>query len=251
MTIKELMEQVNVERVIDAFLLLDPYFSECDYKTTVLDQYKKIPKVKKAIKENIKLFIECEIENQDAPHTIFIFYDQDGEDYEKKWKKSFSCFLINDEEILSVIDKDIHLFDSGEIVIPRYLFGNESIEQMAHYSISNLSIKELGKEICAANILSEMFWWGLDVQDREKNVEEFIDNVKDESDYLSKDESSKIREEYKKEFIDQMSADEKAYYAAQEKFDDETNEIIRRYENKVIEETQQKWITILKKEYKK
>lgn len=47
MTIKELMEQVNVERVIDAFLLLDPYFSECDYKTTVLDQYKKIPKVKK------------------------------------------------------------------------------------------------------------------------------------------------------------------------------------------------------------
>ena len=49
----------------------------------------------------------------------------------------------------------------------------------------------------------------------------------------------------------QISDDEKAYYAAREKFDDETKEIIRRYENKVIEETQQKWITILKKEYKK
>ena len=82
-------------------------------------------------------------------------------------------------------------------------------------------------------------------------MEEFIDNVKDESDYLSKDESSKIREEYKKEFIDQMSADEKAYYAAREKFEDETKEIIRRYENNVIKETQYEWITILKKEYKK
>lgn len=92
MTIKELMEQVNVERVIDAFLLLDPYFIECDYKTTILDQYKKIPKVKKAIKENIKLFIECKIENQDAPHTIFIFYDQDGEDYEKNGRNLFHAF---------------------------------------------------------------------------------------------------------------------------------------------------------------
>ena len=237
MTIQELMEQVNVERVIDAFLLLDPYFSECDYKTTVLDQYKKIPKVKKAIRENIKLFIECKIENQDTSHTLFIFYDRDGEDYEKKWKKSFSCFLINNQEILSVIDKDFHLLDSGKIAITRYLFGNESIEQMAHYSISNLSIKELGNEICAAEILSEMFWWGLDVQDREKNVQEFIDYAEDESDYLSHDESSKILMEYKKELIDQMSDDEKAYYAAQEKFDDETKEIIRRYENKVIEET--------------
>lgn len=251
MTIKELMEQVNVERVIDAFLLLDPYFIECDYKTTILDQYKKIPKVKKAIKENIKLFIECKIENQDAPHTIFIFYDQDGEDYEKKWKKSFSCFLINDEEILSVIDKDFHLLDSGEIVVTQYSFGHESIGQIAQYSISNLSIKELGIEICAANILSKIFWWGLDAQDREKNVQEFIDYAEDESDYLSEDEFSKIRKEYKKELIDQMSADEKAYYAAREKFEDETKEIIRRYENNVIKETQHEWITILKKEYKK
>lgn len=250
MTIKELMEQVNVERVIDAFLLLDPYFSECDYKTTVLDQYKKIPKVKKAIKENIKLFIECKIENQDDPHTLFIFYDQDG-DYEQKWKKSFSCFLINDEEILSVFDKDFHLLDSGEIVVTQYSFGHESIEQIAHHSISNLSIKELGKEICAANILSEMFWWGLDAQDREKNVQKLIDDAEDESDCLSEDEFSKIMKELKKELKNQISDDEKAYYAAREKFDDETKEIIRRYENKVIEETQQKWITILKKEYKK
>lgn len=82
-------------------------------------------------------------------------------------------------------------------------------------------------------------------------MQEFIDYAEDESDYLSEDEFSKIRKEYKKELIDQMSADEKAYYAAREKFEDETKEIIRRYENNVIKETQHEWITILKKEYKK
>ena len=96
-----------------------------------------------------------------------------------------------------------------------------------------------------------MFWWGLDAQDREKNVQKLIDDAEDESDCLSEDEFSKIMKELKKELKNQISDDEKAYYAAREKFDDETKEIIRRYENKVIEETQQKWITILKKEYKK
>lgn len=94
----------------------------------------------------------------------------------------------------------------------------------------------------------KIFWWGLDAQDREKNVQEFIDYAEDESDYLSEDEFSKIRKEYKR--IDRSNVSWwKAYYAAREKFEDETKEIIRRYENNVIKETQHEWITILK-EYK-
>lgn len=39
MTIRELMRQVDVNRVVDAFILLDYHFSEDNYKNSFIERY--------------------------------------------------------------------------------------------------------------------------------------------------------------------------------------------------------------------
>ena len=39
MTVQELMSQVDVNRVVDAFLLLDYHFSENNYENTFFEKY--------------------------------------------------------------------------------------------------------------------------------------------------------------------------------------------------------------------
>ena len=161
MTVKELMQQVDVSRVVDAFLLLDYGFSEDNYENTFFEKYEVIPKLRKVIEENIRLFRECVPADNTDSCTIFIQYNQDAHNYEESWKKSFASFLISDSEVLPVIDKDFHLFDDlGEAEVTHYSFDHTPMKEMANYVIAESSIKEIGKEICAAHLLSDMFFLG-------------------------------------------------------------------------------------------
>ena len=173
MTIKELMSQVDVNRVADAFLLLDYSFSENNYQNNFFEKYEAIPKIRKIIEENIRLFDECKPNEDTVPHTVFIMYHQDDEDYENLGKKVFSCFATRDEEVLQVLEKDFHIFDNeGEDEVQHYGIDNAPMKDMVNYVIAESSIKEIGKEICVAKILSELFFWGTFPEDREKKVNE-------------------------------------------------------------------------------
>lgn len=123
------------------------------------------------ISYNINLFKSCTPTTDGEKHTIFIMYDQDDKDFENKESKSFSCFAIRDEEAFSVLDKNFYLYTGeGEAELSHYSFDHEKICDMAAFTIAKSSIDTLGKEICVAKILSDMFFWGVYPKDREKNI---------------------------------------------------------------------------------
>lgn len=255
MTIKELMSQVDVNRVADAFLLLDYSFSESNYENNFFEKYEAIPLLRKIIEENIHLFIECTPNEDTVPHMVFVMYHQDDEDYENLGKKVFSSFATCDEEVLRVLEKDFHIFDDeGEAKVSCYSFDDVPMQDMVNFVIAESSIKELGKEICVANILSKLFFWGVFPEDREKKVEELYEKLtkpiteKELIDSKSFDEKMK---KYTEELLSNMSDDEKAYDMAKERFEKETEEIRNRYWHKIDDEIQKQYIKAIKMEYRK
>lgn len=158
MKIKDLMAQVDVNRVMDAFLLLDPYFSAENFEDSFMEKYEAVPKLRKIIEENIRLFSECTVNDNILPHTIFIMHNQD-DNYENQSKKSISGFVICDEEAISIINKDFHMFDDeGEAILQYYSFDTVPMQDMACHTIAQSSLYEFGKEVCVAKILSELFF---------------------------------------------------------------------------------------------
>ena len=253
MTVKELMSEVDPQRVEDAFFMLNYAFSEHNYENTFFEKYNAIPKMRKIIEENIRLFAECSTNEDVESHTIFIMYLQDNDDYEESWKKSFSSFAINDKEVLPVLNKDFHLFDAkGEAEVNHYGYDNMPMNHLANYKIADSSIEQFGKEICAAHILSEVFFWGILPKKREEKVadlnarlEESMNN-KNEENYVSFDE---FMEEWRLEILQEMSEDEKAYYLAKERFEEETKEIRSHFLRETNEKIHQEYIAAIKKEY--
>jgi len=255
MTIKELMSQVDVNRVADAFLLLDFGFSESNYENDFFEKYEAIPKMKNIINENIRLFTECKSDEDTVPYTVFIMYHQDDEDYENLGKKVFSCFATCDEDVLQILEKDFYIFDNeGETEVQRYSFDAVPMKDMVNYVIAESSIKELGKEICVAKILSEVFFWGVFPEDREKKVEELFEKLtkpKTEKELIdSKSFTEIIMKKHMEELLSNMSEDEKAYDMAKKRFEKETEEIRNRYWQKIDDKIQKQYIKAIKMEYK-
>lgn len=181
-------------------------------------------------------------------------YNQDDEDYENQRRKTFSCFAINDEEVLPVIDKDFHIFDDeGEAKISHYSFGNAPMQEMANYVIAQSSLNEFGIEICVAKILYELFWWGTFPTEREKAVNELYEKASKPIDEKALVDSKIFREkmrEYEEEIMLNMSDDEKAYHLAKKRFEEETEDIIKRYWHRVDDEIHKQYIDAIKVEYK-
>ena len=254
MTVKELMSQVDVNRVVDAFLLLDYHFSEDNYENTFFEKYEAIPKLRKIVEENIRLFRECVSADNTDPCTIFIQYNQDADNYEESWKKSFASFLISDIEVLPVIDKDFHLFDDlGEVEVTHYSFDHTPMKEMANYVIAEFSIKEIGKEICVAYLLSELFFWGAFPCDREKRVNKLNESLNrqiTEEELVSGQEFDEKMKNYREFLLQQMSEDEREYSLAKERFEKETEEICMRYAEKVNDEIHRSYISAIRQEYK-
>ena len=257
MTIRELMRQVDVNRVVDAFILLDYHFSEENYENSFIEKYQAVPKIRQIIEDNIRLFAECTSNDDKKSYTIFVVEVQDSEDYSEKWKKKIISFAICDKEALAVLDKDFHVFDTeGEARVEHYGIDSVPMEKMVNYTIAQSSLEKLGKEICAAKILSELFFWGMLPKQREKRVNELCESLKecieniDEEKVVDKKSFDEVMKKWDDELMLKMSEDEKAYYAAQDIFDEATNDIVRRYRHRIILETQQQYIEAIKGEYK-
>lgn len=248
MNVKELMAEVDVTRVIDAFLLMDFSFSANNYENTFLERYDALLNLKKVIADNVHLFAECKPNTDTQPCTIFIFYNLDGDDYENQEKKSFGSFAVYDEDVFPILDKDFHIFDDkGEARLSYYSFDTASMNEMANYTIAKSSIEQFGKEVCAAYILSEIFFWGLYPEDREKKVHALEEKVQ-----KSMDEQKLLTEKEVHEMLDDdfdMSDDEKFYYEEKEKFEKKTKFITNRYIAKINDEIQQEYIHAVREEY--
>ena len=256
MTIRELMRQVDVNRVVDAFILLDHHFSEENYENSFIERYQAIPKMRQIIQENIRFFAECTSNDDKELHTIFVMEIQDNEDYSEKWKKQIISFAICDKEAVAVLDKDFHVFDNeGEARVEHYGIDQAPMEKMVNYTIAQSSLEKLGKEICVAKILSELFFWGMFPKEREERVNELAESLQecinniDEEELVDEKSFDEVMKKCDDELMLKMSEDEKAYYKAKDIFEEATKDIVRRYWNSTILETQQQYIEAIKTEY--
>lgn len=253
MTVKELMREVNVERVIDAFLLLDYNLSVENPHDTFIEKFNAIPKLKRVIRENIRLFAECTPNNDTELYTIFII-STPNDDYEKKGRNDISSFATCDAEVLQVIDKDFHIFgDKGEAKISQHSFDEAPMQEMANYTIANSSLKELGKEICAAKILLKLFFWGKFPEEREKainHMHEYLDKPVDEKDWVTDITFEEVMRKREERLLAGMSKSERTYHFAKKRFKKETEAIVINYQNRINNEVHIQYIKAIKQEYK-
>ena len=108
-------------------------------------------------------------------------------------------------------------------------------------------IEQFGKEVCAAHILSEIFFWGLYPEDRENKVKALEERVQ-----RSMDEKNLYTEKEVHELLDEdfyMSDDEKLYYEEKQKFEEKTKGVISRYVAKINDEIHQEYIHAVRQEY--
>lgn len=206
MTINELMKQVDVDRVTEAFMLVNWIFKSDDYEFNIVEKFKAISKIRDVIRESITLFRECVPSKNPDGFTVFISEDLTGKDFENEETTEISCYRVNDEDAMAVLEKDFCLFTGrSEIVLERYSFDHEDACEMANYIIAKSSIDKLGKELCAAKIFSDMFFWGLHPERRKNNVDRLIERMNmtdDKKEYTSLEEFENqqvaaIKEEYK------------------------------------------------------
>lgn len=160
MTINELMKQVDVDQVTEAFMLVNWIFKSDDYEFNIVEKFKAISKIRDVIRENITLFRECVPSKKTDGFTVFISEDLTGKDFENEEATEISCYGVNDEDTMAVLEENFCLFtDRSEIALERYSFDYEDICKIANYVIAKSSIDKLGKELCAAKIFSDMFFW--------------------------------------------------------------------------------------------
>ena len=245
MTVKELMRDVNVNRVVDAFLLLDYNFSESNYESSFFEKFQAIPRIRDAIAYNARLLAECKPNEDAESYTIFVWYHPDEEDFEQVGKRIFTSIAFCDAEIQAVIGSDPFEFTS-------YCYNASLMRDLAAHRIAEVSIKELGKEVCAAKILSEVFWWGAYPEEREENVKRLYARAarpiteKDLIDSRTFEENMKgLDEEIKRT----MSDEQREYRHAQQEFESKTEEIRTTYRRKVSDEFFKQVVDAIKKEY--
>lgn len=257
-TVKELMKQAwtDAERVADAFILLDYTYSMDNYEDSFLTTFKSIPKLRKLIKDSLRSFVECYPNENSEPHTIFIIStpsDDYENHYENQWKTnlSLSSFATCDEEVLPVVDKNFRVFDNkGEAKISHYVFDHLPMEDLANFIIAQSSLNEFGREVCAAKILSDLFFWGATPEERSKAIKELFEEASKPIEGKELLDSKDFIREHEEEFLVDMSEDEKAYYMAKKRFRKDTEDIRKRYSIKVGNEIHQQYIDAIKTEYK-
>lgn len=253
MTIKELMEQVDTDRVTEAFLLTYYLFQHDCYDLSISEKFNAIPKFRELIRDNINSFRACTPSAGAEKYTVFIMYDQDNEDFENKESKSFSCFAIPDKEAFSVLNRKFYLFTGeGDVELSHYSFDHKDVCDMAAYTVAKSSIDTIGKEMCVAKILSDMFFWGAKPEQRRKKVcelEEKLSKPYDENEYISQAEFHEHMKTIENQLLEQMSEDERAYYEAKHRFEDETKDIISRYWKRTNIELEKQHIAIIREEY--
>lgn len=246
MTVRELMAQVDVDRVIDAFFLLDYDFSETNYESNFFDKYEAFPRMRQIIKDNIRLFAESQPDENSEQYTIFIWYSPDEEDFEGMGKMVFTSFATSDTEIVQAATK------GSALEFTSYSYASVSMSSLAAYKIAGTSIEELGKEVCAAKVLSEIFWWGAYPEDREENFKKLLMRAarpiteRDIIDSKTFEERMKVLDE---EIWQSMSEDEREYRRLQQEFEAKTKEIRARYESRKTEEFRKRIEDAIKKEY--
>ncbi len=126
MTVKELMEQVDVDKVTEAFLLTFYLFHHDCYELSISEKFNAISKARELLSYNINLFKSCTPTTDGEKHTILLCMIKMMKILKIKRVKSFSCFAIHDEEAFSVLDKNFYLYTGeGETELSHYSFDHE------------------------------------------------------------------------------------------------------------------------------
>lgn len=122
------------------------------------------------------------------------------------------------------MDKEFCLYThSSELCLERYSFDHEDISAMANFFVAQSSIDEL---------------------------KEKLDVPIDLENCITQDEMDEHMDKWRTEMLQNMSADERAYYDAQERFEDETESIRQRYWKSIVEQVEKKHIAAIRDEYK-
>lgn len=175
MTVQELFKNVDVTGVLNAYIMIDNYFSGDNSEISIAEKYRKLERVKSAILQNIKYF--CEIRDVKDVGITLCIYEETCQDPERM-KSELDSVVIDDKAANNLDDKYFTLFeDNGDINIECFCFDMVEENRLAGYKVSSESIDTLGKELCAAYILSEIFFWGFDYEERAKRMKDMMDEL--------------------------------------------------------------------------
>ena len=253
MTIKELMGQVDPDRVMEAFMLVNWRFKSDNYDYSIAEKFKLVSKMREVILDNINLFRECTPKEDEKAFTVFIHEEAAGEKFDKKEATLLTCYGIYDEDTFALLERENGLsIDCNEDTSVGYSFEHEDIPSMASHFIAKSSVDKLGKELCVAQILSDMFYWGFYPEERKKHVDDLMKSAEmpfDEIKIVPQEEMDRREAEWEAERLQNMFEDERAYDIARAKFEKEIDDILKRYWKETRQESDKQHIAAIREEY--
>lgn len=253
MTVQELFTCVDVEDVLHAYLLIDYHFSKDNDRQTLRQKVEAVNGLREIIINNVNDFKTCTPAEEEHRETLFIM-EIPGREYGEDDLKELTGFVVYDDQIEHNLEKDFHLFgDDGELRIEHYGFDMMMVEELAACRIAKESIYKLGAAICASYILSEIFFFGFDKDEREQYINEIYADLDKANQEIENGEcvsAEELFEEMKKDLYKDETEDEFQYRQAKEEFDQKVQDIETRYRKKVTEEIHKQYVDAIRKEYK-
>ncbi|MGN0169146.1 MAG: hypothetical protein ACI39H_00095 [Lachnospiraceae bacterium] len=250
MTVQELIREVDIDRVIEAFLLVDYRFSGDNREKTLLERVSLVDEMTEEIHKFVEEILSYNVSKPIEEQTLFIF-EMLLTNYEDRGEKTYDVFVIKDEEAFYELTRE----KKKELEeLEHYDVDFSKTGEFLSYRISEYSLKEFGKEICAAFILSHMLKMGKSIEERDLNIskhagkKDMTDEENDDSLSMNIKEFSEMLDRI---FTAEMTEEEKEYFRMKDEFYSKTKVFRTKFEDKMVVSNRKKYTTAIYDEYKR
>lgn len=253
MTIQELFRKADPELVFHAYTLIRAFFDDLDTHT-MQEQAVILRNFRTYIGEVCAQIATCDIEREERSQTLFVI-GRTSLKWEESHIQDLECFTIYDDEAKKAVECNFTMWnDDGDMRLEHYGIDFVKIPALAGYHIAKSSVEEQGIDVCCAVILEELFSWGLTEEQREERYEELVKRIKKSEQEVEAGHvvtSEELWEELDKEFLEHASEDEKQHMYFEREYEKNVEEIEQRHREEISAKDHQRFIDIVKKEYKR
>ena len=247
MTVKDLLVEVDMNRLIEAFLLTDYRFCRDNRESSLCDRVALVPKMADVIRNFVSEINLNDFKPVGEPSTLFIF-EIPLTEYEDKGEVIYDIFFIEDK----LAYEEMSVKKSGEYeTLDHFEVDYIETDEFLNFQVAEYSINEFGKEICAAFILSHMLRMGRTIEERQVNIQKFNDELDGKKEWLDPVSIEEFLDEMDRLFTEGMSEEEKLYHQMKDEFDNKTREFRRNYSNIKDEENHRKLTDGIYGEYRR
>ena len=187
MLVKDLFMQADPDDVFIAYILHYPVIHQYDTHT-LEEQIEAVKNFRQILDEHIERFRTCEPQCLNYPSTIFML------ELERGWYDHFDdgsdiySIVVRDADVLDHMNTEFTFWNhEGPNNIDFYGMDMTPFNELTGYHIADDSVKTIGVASCCAEILHDLFEFGLSDKQREQNIKELIKSIQESENETSEE----------------------------------------------------------------